>query len=524
MLTSSLVEKVAYIYLSIPVFLFFVGWLNYLAASSFVLLLIIALISFWKKASFSDAIAAGMWQWLFMLLLLFTWLYLSGIGGYVFQNWDYHSRNAVFHDLINYSWPVVYHIDQRVASQFNVPSAVFLSYYFGHWLPAALIGKLAGLRAADCFLFLWSLLGVFLAVILTSLATKLSLIKTTLLIVFFSGMDIVGVLLLCHIPGYNYPGLWPPIQHLEWWAISMQYSSFTTSLFWTYNQFIPTLLIMSLFVRSQETSRLLFILGFCFFFAPLPAIGLLPLVICHLIRHFVRCLKIRAYTLVSHFVASTFTAENIAGIAIALLAFIFYSTNLAAKFRCIQSPGPFVLYIIFIFLEGLLIWLLLLPQHRKDWAWYIAGFMLVICPFISIGANWAFMTRVTLPALYLLAVGLGSFLARHPHSNPKSAILLLLLILGSPTAIYEINRTLVRTARYYDCLFLYGEPVEQYFQNPPKTIYSFLPEFDHLSTLTADNWGSVSVPNSSGWDTKVGNLLSSRFLALFDKALVLKVK
>jgi hypothetical protein len=54
---------------------------------------------------------------------------------------------------------------------------------------------------------------------------------------------------------------------------------------------------------------------------------------------------------------------------------------------------------------------------------------------------------------------------------------------------------------------------EAYFQAPPTTTQIFVPEFDHLEMLTADEWVSVSIPNSVGWDTKVGQRFS-RALAL----------
>lgn len=36
------------------------------------------------------------------------WVYMSGIGGFVWQRADWHARNALMHDLIDNSWPVIF--------------------------------------------------------------------------------------------------------------------------------------------------------------------------------------------------------------------------------------------------------------------------------------------------------------------------------------------------------------------------------------------------------------------------------
>ncbi len=169
----------------------------------------------------------------YLLLLTGLWVFLSGVGGYAFQNWDHHWRNAVLHDLITYNWPVVYSSPEK-------GPITMLVYYVGYWLPAALAGKIFGWQAANFVLFLWTWLGVFLVISHLSLKLKTTALKAALLLIFFSGMDALGVLLFAN----EYPTLWPPIQHLEIWSGNLQYSSFTTQLFWVFNQVIPAWLCM----------------------------------------------------------------------------------------------------------------------------------------------------------------------------------------------------------------------------------------------------------------------------------------
>ena len=519
MMRISLIKKIAYIYLLIPVLIFCAGWLNGIMAILLCCLIVGSLISLFPKESQSDFIHVKPWNGILTLVVLIIWVGLSGIGGYAFQNWDHHSRNAVFSDLINFSWPVSYHLDAGVAQRFGAPPDVILSYYFGFWLPAAVVGKISGPTSANLFLFLWSLLGLFLSILLIASRIKLSLIKTTLLIIFFSGADIVGAWMLENIAGDRYPGLWPPIQHLEWWAGSLQYSSFTTSLFWTYNQFIPAFLILSLFINSKDNQGLSFLTGICFFFAPLPALGLIPFTVGLSVEGFLSFMQKSRHKVMVYFSTHLFAVETISGILIAILSLIFFSTNISAQSRGFGLPASFALYLIFLALDGMLIWLLLLPLN-KTWVWYIAGSILALAPFVRVGGSWDFMLRTTLPSLYILMIGCGVYISDSRDINLRSTLLIMLLFFGAFTPIYEINRSVVRTDRYYGYrLFPFGF-FEGYFDHPPKTNQGFIPETDHMGTLVADDWLSVSIPNSEGWNTKVGNRFASVFSLIFKDKLI----
>ena len=202
------------------------------------------------------------------------WVALSGIGGFAFQNIDFHTRNAVFRDLINFPWPVKYYTNP------TDPSIPYnLVYYTGFWLPAALVGKIAGWLAANIALYIWTVLGIILTILLLGTKIKLTPLYLILILIFFSGMDALGSLIrIIAVPGTN-NFLWPPIFHLEWWMPSFQYSSFTTQLFWVFNQAIPTWLCMALLIATGDRKIILVVWSLCCFFAPLPALGMFPYVL-----------------------------------------------------------------------------------------------------------------------------------------------------------------------------------------------------------------------------------------------------
>ena len=516
MVNLTTVKKIAYLYLLIPFIIFCVGWLNKVAAVAVCLIVGAGFISVWRALPAGDCLAFRRRDFIVTILVLGVWVFLSGIGGYTFQNWDHHSRNAVFRDLINYPWPVVYRFSPAVSTQFGVPSTVIMSYYFGYWLPSALAGKLWGWTVANFGLLLWTYFGIALAVILTAAGLKLTLLKTALLLIFFSGMDFLGVILFRNIPTYTYPLLWPPIQHLEWWAGAFQYSSFTTDLYWTYNQFVPALLVLALFVTSSRERAWILLEGICCFFAPFPALGLLPFIAGKVLGDVLVLIRNESNRLWLHSLARHFlTFENFAGVILGGISMLFFMTNLAAQTRGLGLPDSAGIYVIFLLLECMLIWLVLLPSNQADWTWYVAGAALILAPFVNLGGSWDFMTRTTIPALYFLMLGCGRFLKEGKNAFIKVSLAFMLLV-GALTPVYEMDRSIVRTVRYYDVHALSAITFDQYFQHPPSTDMGFVPEFDHPQTLVADDWVTLANPRVGEWNTKVGSLFSPVFQFLWN--------
>ena len=95
MISYSVIKKIAYVYLFIPIAIFGIGWLDTGAALVFTLFIAGALAAVWKKEQSRDVISAGKWGWIITGLIIILWVYLSGIGGFAFQNWD-HPKLPLF--------------------------------------------------------------------------------------------------------------------------------------------------------------------------------------------------------------------------------------------------------------------------------------------------------------------------------------------------------------------------------------------------------------------------------------------
>jgi membrane-bound metal-dependent hydrolase YbcI (DUF457 family) len=101
-------------------------------------------------------------------------------------------------------------------------------------------------------------------------------LAAALIFAFASGLDVLGLLLR--------QGSLPwPMQHIEWWAGGMQYSSNSTLLFWVPNHGLPGLDRGAWLWRFRDDPRFLARLPMLFLpvmlWSPLVAVGLLPLAV-----------------------------------------------------------------------------------------------------------------------------------------------------------------------------------------------------------------------------------------------------
>jgi len=492
------------------------GWLRLTIALPVVAIILWALWQLLKQAPADQSPFHFSRSTFYLLLAAGLWVFLSGVGGYAFQNWDHHWRNAVLHDLISYDWPVVYSAPDK--GPINI-----LVYYLGYWLPAALAGKLLGWKFANFILFLWTWLGVVLTILHLNLKLKTSLFKTIFLFIFFSGMDVLGTLFFAQ----DYPTLWPPITHLEIWSGSLQYSSFTTQLFWVFNQAVPAWLCIALILEDyvivrralsptkqspareeiasggdQECPRndmKIFIWALCFFFAPLASIGLFPYLLIEWIRRtdFKNPFKNIRFDLL------------FASAIVFIISCLFFSSNPAAQERGFQSIA-LKDFLAFFLLEGGILWLLLAPRFWRDPRWAVTGLLLCCIPFIQFGSGRDFVMRASIAPLLYLMIMVGETIFQKTTNRILLFAFYFLLLLGSLTPLYEINRSAYRTFEYY---FLLDDSQRA---QPTSEVTTHLeqpgaPEGEHPNMLVADEIQTFKFMNDKLSKNFIANVRQSLY-------------
>lgn len=453
---------ITFAYLSIPYFIFFVGWLRQPFSFIFLALLIIALVYSHKwSISFSTAvdptrtININWWSVATIAVIILMIMCLSGIGGYGHQNWnDWRKHNAVLSDLISQPWPVVYQIQNQ-----QVP----LDYYIGYYLPAALIGKLTNWEWANQFLFIWSTIGLFLAIAWLSVVTERFGLRLVLFFLLFSGLDVIGFTirgLTSYAQYFDLPNMSP--LHIEHWSYFWQYSSNMTLLFWVPNQAIAgwmaTGLAISTLRRSSQFGPGIqfFILGLLFLWSPFAVVGLLPCLLVDFISQ-----KATMLTRIKRYVS----IQNVVGLVfLAIISFFYLSKtylpfleldgihgNVALYTEFNLPPDKLYAFVLFFVLEvgiyvGVIAYIfnkeMQVQQRGANKLIQIAtvAIVLLLIPFVHLGPSIDFNTRASIPALLVLNSLVVDAFDSKPLSKPGKLLLFLIFSFGMVTALVEIIR------------------------------------------------------------------------------------
>ena len=456
-------------YLALPYIIFFLGYLRwYIAIFSCVILLsglachhkILSKSSLCAPWIFTDnVITFTRWGLLGGFFVIALWLFFSGVGGYGAQDYDWLKHNAILHDLIDSKWPLAYMFSPDQASGGNLPGHTLhtpLVYYIAYYLPAAVVGKLAGWFWANQFLMLWTFTGLCLALLWFLVLLQKATVFAVLLFFVFSGLDVVGLVLMKLL--LQQPLAIASWGHLELWAANWAYPSHTTLLFWVPNQaisgWIATGMIVYVLLYAKRKHNILFYLGLTPLWTPFITLGLLPCVIADFLT-----IREKLWQRVKQYIS----VQNFCGLVFLLLLALFY----ASRFSSLPLPMPPIekglifftsrvsgffwyetlsMLIVFVLVEVGIYALLVYTANRRYFTKQEAtlfgismGFLLLL-PFFRYGQWNDLVMRASIPSLYVLCLFTLRTIDRFSWKKLLSLVLLGGLFLGALTPVIEFRR------------------------------------------------------------------------------------
>ena len=365
------------------------------------------------------------------VILIMAWVFLSGIGGFAYQNDDFWARNAIYRDLINYDWPIIYDLSLEPDYVVNLlgTDKVAFSYYYIFWLPIALISKIFNLSwfISNLLLYFYVVLGLLLVLyFLNRKLNKCSYIALILLILF-SGLDIVRFVIR-----NNYL---PIIEHIEWYGdFFYQYSSNTTQLFWIFNQSVPIWLLMSILLNIDDYKYSIGLCALAFAYSPWAMFGLLPYMFYILIKD----------------IKGSINFENV---SISLLMLIIFGTfyfcgqkgTNAFHISFMYFHNSYKAYLMLMLLE-VIIYFLLIGKNKYEY-YYVTLFSLLLIPYVQ-DESLNFCMRASIPALFMLMY----YAIRSLCDNNKMLknVTLIVLIIGAYTPFTEIYRSIDNTLNWHE--------------------------------------------------------------------------
>ncbi|MGA2399393.1 MAG: hypothetical protein ABSG30_15195 [Steroidobacteraceae bacterium] len=425
-------------YLLLPLAIFLASWFEIWAALPLLICLVYSMKGLIGPVQLDRAVdaqpAPARMHLVVAVLIACAWTACGGTGHLVFANADWHVRDAVLHDLVTGPWPVAYLTPDGATRLLRAP--------IGFYLPAALVGKWAGLMAAHAAMAAWTAAGatLFLLQVLSSIPSRLGgALVAAAVIVLFSGLDVVGILL--HAPA-GATAHWDFTWHLEWWAERYQYSSMTTQLFWVPNHALCGWVVMGLMMRSARGALepmlpiLIVAVALC---SPLTALGVVPFALLRVGEAMRRSLAL------AH--PRVWVPASIVGLVVA--AYLTLDSSRIPRSWTVGSGSSALSDLArqseFFVLEAGLVGGVILTLRRSRTV-VLALVVLALLPLVSFGEANDFVMRASIPSLAALAMEAARALAAPAATaalNAKKILLGALLAIGAVTPFQEFARATV---------------------------------------------------------------------------------
>lgn len=304
------IVRLAYLWLAVPSLLFVAFWLKVWLAVPIALLLAWAV----GRVVRPGARLCGRgfrnvrnnWRLWLILLLMAGYVIYAGIGGFSYQIfWDHAHRNAVEFDLVRRDWPVTY------PDIGNGQGPRMLCYYFGYWLPSALISKLCGgyIMIADMVTYLYSFMGAaIILLMLFSMFGGKARMRILLVFILFSPWNF-------QCRGFVF---WLG-QHFEFfrYVYDCMLETFVTVnsteiFFFAYNQGIAFWIGgLLLWHERYRVGRLALVFSLTFALAPIPCVPIAAALL--------------AWVTAKGWWRRVWTLENIAGLAVGIVTALFFA-------------------------------------------------------------------------------------------------------------------------------------------------------------------------------------------------------
>ena len=424
-------------FLGAPVLIFLVTWLKPAYAAVGVALIAMALGSVARRFHYNwPTMRFGVTAIVIVVSLI--WAAMGGGSHFVYANPDWLVRDAVLGDLTFSDWPPSY--------GFREGHHDLLRAAIGLFLPVAAAAKIFGQNALPTLMFIWTSLGVLIFLLLLPLpqASLHRLLIALSIVIAFSGMDILGVLLLHG----QYPVF--PLR-IEWWnefnfRAMFSYTSLTGQLIWAPNHALPMWIATALFYRHWKHADfvplLCLLLPTLSLHTPFALPGLAPFLILALVD------RVRSRINPRDIPITAIVAALIIGGLILRLQMLdtgTFSVQPSATTTAPEQRDALAFaknYLVFILMEFAILGVVLIGalRHSKGLL-LIALCVLAVLPIITLGPTNDLLLRVSTPSLVLLAILCQRVVANASVcGQPRAVLLAALLIVGAHTPFNELWR------------------------------------------------------------------------------------
>ena len=375
--TLSVSQRLAILYLVLPVAVWLIGWFHWWLSIPAVCMMAFALhrpmLDTWKT-SFAPVTGA-----LLCMALLFV-VITPAAGMFEVNNFNWDKHRGILLDLSREDWPTYY------TAYFESP--VLLRYYLGYYMVPGLVGKLLGLGALSWAVPLWTWCGVAIALVVFALDYRgWEALISGMIVMLFGAI---------YMPFWGFPA--SPIP--DWNVFQLRFP--LRELIDSPQHFLPAVLYTLLLLQLRDHPRFLAVSGIVtassIFWSPFIAIGLLPFVGAMIFKQGLRPFLSWENLLAAPLLAILIAAYVASGTANIPHGWVWERYDWDTSFFEILR---FPLVLTCSMLIGLIV--ILRPHLRRDAMLLVALPAMVVPLTYSYGYNFDWSSRVPFPALVVIS-------------------------------------------------------------------------------------------------------------------------
>jgi hypothetical protein len=340
----------------------------------------------------------------------------------------------LFRLLVEQPWP---------ATVEGSPGELPLTYYFGFWLPAALVGKVGGMALGWAALLAWTAVGIGIFVFLVLSLVKRWSVWPVAVFAVFGGMDLVEKALWGTADSFSQPY---SVEFIDRWPL-YAFTSFGDQLTTVFNQSIPAWILTALVLLQRNGRAAIALCALGLLESPLPMVGLAVIAGVLMLTGPIGAPAEGApkgWGRLRVALTDAISPQNLAIGAACLAVFgPFFASSLNHNGLALQLPQTgtdFARLALFYVFEFGVIFALVGKGLRGSALWWTALGTMLVLPLLRLGAYNDLAMRAVIPAQVVICLLVCWTLARieRPWRSPRAAALIVVIALGAGSTLHGV--------------------------------------------------------------------------------------
>lgn len=384
-------------YLYLPILIFLLGWTSLFISLPVICFTIIAFFFVIRKTrnENNDDSCSNFREILFVFVTFFLFFIFTGHSDLFAQDFDWHKHHAIFNDLMNYDWPVVY------------DDGSLLTYYLGQYIVPSFFGKIFHSSLIMTWSIpVWNAIGLTLVYSVLAFLLKAESIKKKICIVLFmllwGGCTGLGTIVYHLINSGKIKLLPDSFKWIDLENIKIHFASNFDALYGAFQHVIVPWLATCFFLGNRKHIESYVMIALPLLFsATFAFIYFVPLLLFFAVRYSIN-------KPIKESLKSVFEIGNVFMIPLAIVLAVYFGGNVFSNkpsvvgFEIFNITEHFLFYIIFVLSEFLLYSVFLLKRNLKNPLFYVVLIELLIIPFFKMGLFNDLCSRGSIPARFIL--------------------------------------------------------------------------------------------------------------------------